>query len=136
MVRHGTDGHRGWYKRAEEDERRRRRKRKTAGCSARRAHTRAMIDAPKLRACPLSEIKLANRAGDRPVRTLLVVAAPGRVIRRTPTRCPIFFTHSPTPSVSLFLEGEFLDTGNWRKRVTPERVSGGGGWIFVIMKRR
>lgn len=103
----------------------------------RRAHTRAMIDAPKLRACPLSEIKLANRAGDRPVRTLLAVAAPGCVVRRTPTRCPIF-SRVPT-LLSLFSGGELLDIGNWRKRVTPERVGGGGnggGWIFVIMKRR
>lgn len=47
-----------------------------------------------------------------------------------------FFSRILLPSVSLFSEGEFLDTGNWRKRATPERVSGGGGWIFVIMKRR
>lgn len=65
-----------------------------AACGER--YTRAMIDALKLRACPLSEIKLANRAGDRPVRTLLAVAAAGCVIRRTPTRCPIFFTR-PLP---------------------------------------
>lgn len=95
-------------------------------CSARRARTRAMIDAPKLRACPLSEIKLANRAGDRPVRTLLAVAAPGCVVRRIPTRCPIFFSrsHPPFPVFG----GELLDTGNWRKRVTPERALEVGGF--------
>lgn len=115
------------------------RKRKTVRLrSTEGAYTRAMIDAPKLRACPLSEIKLANRAGDRPVGTLLVVAAPGCVIRRTFDPMPDFFSRIPSPTLPhpLFSEGEFLDTGNWRKRVTPERASGGGGWIFVIMKRR
>lgn len=68
--------------------------------AARGGRARAMIDAPKLRACPLSEIKLANRAGGRPVRTLLAAAAAGSVIRRTPTRCPIFF-HATLPSLPL-----------------------------------
>jgi len=97
-----------------------------------------MIDAPKLRACPLSEIKLANRAGDLPVRTLLAVAVPGCVVHRTPTRCPIFFSCSHPP-FRVFRGRVSADTGNWRKRVTPERMGGGGdggGWIFVIMKRR
>lgn len=106
-MRHGTDGHRDWYERMEKDERRQRRKRKTADCSARRAHTRAMIDAPKLRACPLSETKLANHAGDRPVRTLLVVAASGCVIRRTPTRCPIFFHAFSYPPFLRFRRESF-----------------------------
>lgn len=66
-------------------------------------YTRAMIDALKLRVCPLSEIKLANPAGDRPFRTLLAMAAAGCVVRRTPTRCPIFFTRSlPRPPTTLF----------------------------------
>lgn len=51
---------------------------------------------------------------------------------------PDFFSRSHPP-FPVFGGKELLDTGNWRKRVTPERVGGGGnggGWIFVIMKRR
>jgi len=44
---------------------------------------------------------------------------------------PDFFHAPATPQSSplCFRGGEFLDIGNWRKRVTPERTdsSGGGG---------
>lgn len=56
-----------------------------------------MIDAPKLRACPLSEIKLANRAGDRTVRTLLAVAAPGVRCSSHTDPMPDFFSRSHPP---------------------------------------
>lgn len=114
-----------------------------------------MIDAPKLRACPLSEIKLANRAGDGPVRTLLVVAASGCVIRRTPTRCPIFFTHPLTLRFSVFggrvsgyrqLEKE-SDTGtrerrrrvdfrNYETPLAPGDPSVGGGAHGAVRLRQ
>lgn len=123
-----------WWRRRKRSKRRRRRK-VTAAASACGAHTRAMIDALKLRARPLSEIKLANRAGDRPVRTLLAVAATGCVIRRTPTRCPIFFTRPPFSSSLLPVFGrgrgrvrEFLDTGQLEKESeTPENARAARG---------
>lgn len=49
---------------------------------------------------------------------------------------PDFFHAFSHPPFLCFRRESFWDTGNWRKRVTPKRVSGGGGWIFVIMKRR
>ena len=63
------------------------------GCST---NWRAMIDVPKLRACPPSEIKLTNRANEWPVRSLLALAV---LVRVATTRCPIF---SRCP---LFFEG-------------------------------
>lgn len=96
--------------------------------AARGGRARAMIDAPKLRACPLSEIKLANRAGGRPVRTLLAAAAAGSVIRRTPTRCPIFFTQPFRPSRP---HGLFSGESFWIPAIgasdTETRADGGGG---------
>lgn len=106
----------------------------TSAASARGGRARAMIDAPKLRACPLSEIKLANRAGGRSVRTLLAAATAGCVIRRTPTRCPIFFhapsftlSHPPAASSPYFRNESFRILAIGEREATAERARGADG---------
>ena len=60
---------------------------------------RAMIDVPKLRACPPCEIKLTNRANEWPVRSLL---APAVLRPRRGDPMPDFFT----PSLVFFPKGK------------------------------
>lgn len=159
-MRHGTEGHRGWYAsawRRMRKQRRRRRRKTSAAASARRTHE-GYDRCPEIKGLPTERNKVSQSRW-RPACSNVIGCGSGGMRYSSHTDpMPDFFhvpPHSPHLRLPrpLFSGRELPDTGNWRKRGdtgtraradgrTSERASGGGGgggrrgWIFVIMKRR